>query len=194
MSAAAWVDPQRRPVLSLEQIVALRSELAGPRIAPERREEIRTTLKLAKDRQEVSRSLAHGWDETAFKLCGDVLAEDERREEAARQSARDQARLARLEQHRQHVAGRPARFAALPKMQQALLYAESKATDARSGFRALAEALAQQATGEQVETPWTFEPDLLPYGKVVELHRQGFVDDDFAEQARQRNMRESAVW
>lgn len=183
MSAAPRVfdDPQGRPVLTIEKVAALRAELSKTDITPERRSEIRSTLSLAKERQEVSFSLGFGMDTPVANLCRDVLNEDIQREQDARDRAREDARRARVEAHRQHVAERPARFAALPKMRQALLYTEGRATDARAGWRAYGEAQALQEAGEPIPVPWTFETELLSAGELRSFARQGLIDADECE-------------
>lgn len=190
MSAAApYVET--RPKLTAAEVVALQGELARAKITPERRSAIRQTLKLARDREEVARSYGREWDQLVSNLCRDVLVEDENRVSQERARASEEARRARLEERRQHIAGRPARFAALPAMDQALLVAESRATTAPAGFKALREALAAQVAGAPLDVPWTFETELLPLGKLRALERSGAIDPAVLEQAEQRERREN---
>jgi hypothetical protein len=188
MSAAAVSDP--RPKLSLAEVVALQLQLAADGLRLERRAEIRRTLELARQREEVADVLREPRNLPVFDLCRAVLVEDEQREREAKDRTREKARLARLEEHRQHVAGRPARFAALPKTRQACLVAEAAAArNPRAGWPAFADALEALEAGDVLAVPFTFDPECLAYGEIVRLHREGLVDDDFAEQARQRNLR-----
>jgi hypothetical protein len=125
-----------------------------------------------------------------MKLCQEVLTEDHLREQAEMLRARDETKAARREERLRLIRGRQGRFSELPAHLQAIMYAESHATDARAGWRAYGEALKLQADGKPIPVPWLFETELLHVSDMWELARQGLIAVALAEEAERQALRE----
>lgn len=188
------VERKMADVLGLADLAKLDEELRNDATSAERRQAVVARVAAGKDALEVA--AMRGRPEAnpmAFKLAGEILiAEAYRQSEKARQ-AREKVRADERARRAAESAGRPARFHALPPMQQALQIAEA-APDWRAGLRALVGALAKQEAGEELPVPHTFEPEHLGLGEIRRLASAGLLDENIAEQAERQNLLDAASW
>jgi hypothetical protein len=189
------IERKKLDLLSLIDLAKLDAELRDDATPAERRKEIATRIKAAKDALEVLSERPEG-DRAAFELCRGILIAEEQRERAALDRAREETYAALRAKRKEHRDGRPDRFHALPPMRQALLIAKAAAAEhgAAAGFGALDDALARQGEGEDLPVPFTFETTELPLGEIRRLASAGAIDQQTVDAVERANMQEGSWW